>query len=155
MKEEDEERCRNKNFRRFCEKEKFVDKVRDHCHLTGKYRCPAYQKCIFHVTQKQSKYIPFVFFQFNNCDCNLFFKKLVDKKFDTVKFDIIPQTIGEYIGVTYGCIIFFNSYRLLSSSLDSIVETIVDNIHKTLENLKKEIGGKDNNIGETLEEMIN
>ena len=36
MKEEDEGDYRNNIICRFCEKEILTDKVRDHCHLTGK-----------------------------------------------------------------------------------------------------------------------
>ena len=67
------------------------------------------------------------------------FKKSVDKKNDKVKFDIIPKTNEEYISVTYGCIRFIDSYRFLSSGLDSLVRTLVDNSHKSIKNLKKEI----------------
>ena len=35
--EKDEEDFKNNNICRFCEKEIISDKVRDHCHLTGKY----------------------------------------------------------------------------------------------------------------------
>ena len=49
----------------------------------------------------------------------MFFKTLVDKKKDKVKFDIVPKTNEEYISVTYGCIRFIDSYRFLSSSLSS------------------------------------
>ena len=66
-----------------------VDKVRDHFHLTGKYRRPAHSKCNIKVTQKQSNFIPFAFHNFSNYDCHLFFKRLVDKN-DKLKFDIIP-----------------------------------------------------------------
>ena len=38
MTEQDEEDFDNNNICRFCEKEIISDKVRDHCHLTGKYR---------------------------------------------------------------------------------------------------------------------
>ena len=41
--------------------------------------------------------------------------------------------------MTYGCIRFIDSYRFLSSGLDSLVKTLVDNSHKTLKNLKEEI----------------
>ena len=64
---------------------------------------------------------------------------MVDKKSDKVKFNIFPKTNEEYISVTYGCTRFIDSYRFQSSSLDSLVKTIVDINHKTLENLKEEI----------------
>ena len=73
----------------------------------------------------------------------MFFKKLVDKRKHKVKFGIIPKTNEEYISVTYGCIRFIDSYRFLSSGLDSLVKTLVDNSHKTLKNLKKEIVDND------------
>ena len=73
----------------------------------------------------------------------MFFKKLVDKKKDKVDFDIIPKTNEEYISVTYGCIRFIDSYRFLSSGLDSLVKTLVDNSNKTLGDLKKEIVDND------------
>ena len=84
-----------------------------------------------------------MFHNFCNYDCHMFFKKLVDKKKDKVDFDIIPKTNKEYISVTYGCIRFIDSYRFLSGGLDSLVKTLVDNGHKTLRNLKKEIVNND------------
>ena len=68
---------------------------------------------------------------------------MVDKKKDKVDFEIIPKTNEEYISVTYGCIRFVDSYRFFSSGLDSLVKTLVDNIHKTLKNLKEEIVDSD------------
>ena len=69
----------------------------------------------------------------------MFFKKLVDKKKDKVDFDIIPKTNEEYIPVTYGCIRFVDSYRFLSSGLDSLVKKLdVDD----LKILKKEFPDK-------------
>ena len=44
--------------------------------------------------------------------------------------------------MTYGCVRFIDSYRFLSSSLDSLVKTIVDDSNKTLKNLKEEIVDK-------------
>ena len=139
MTDKDEEDYRNDNICRFCEKNIESDKVRDHCHLTGKYRGPAHSKCNINVTQKQSNFIPFIFHNFSNYDCHMFFKKLVDKKNDKVKFEIIPKTSEEYISVTYGCIRFIDSYRFLSSGLDSLVKSLVDNSNKKLKDLKEEI----------------
>ena len=138
MTDEDEEDYKNNNFCRFCEKNIESDKVRDHCHLTGNYQGPAHSKCNINVTQKQSNFIPFIFHNFSNYDCHMFFIKLVDKKKDKVDFEIIPKTNEEYISATYGCIRFIDSYRFLSSGLDSLVKTLVDNSNKTLGDLKEE-----------------
>ena len=56
MTEEIEENYKNKNICRFCEKEITCYKVRDHCHLTGKYRGPAHNTCNINVKQKQTKF---------------------------------------------------------------------------------------------------
>ena len=124
MTEEDEEDYKNDNICRFCEKEILSDKVRDHCHLTGNYRGPAHSKCNIKVTQKQNNFIPFIFHNFSNYDCHMFFKKMVDKKIDKVDFEIIPKTNEEYISFTYGYIRFIDSYRFLSNGLDSLVKNL-------------------------------
>ena len=85
----------------------------------------------------------------------MFFKKLVDRKNDKVKFDIIPKTNEEYKSVTYGCIRFIDSHRFQSSSLDSLVKTLVDISNKTLKDLKGEIVDNDeilNIVDEILED---
>ena len=105
---------------------KKILKVRDHCQLTGGYRGPAHTKCNNNVTQDQSTFIPFIFHNFSNYDFHMFFKKLVDKKNDKVKFDIIPKTNEEYISVTYGCFRFKDDYQFLSSSLYSLLKNLDD-----------------------------
>ena len=49
MRREDEEDLDNNSICRFCEKELLSDKVRDHCHLTGKNRGPAHNTCNINV----------------------------------------------------------------------------------------------------------
>ena len=66
MTEENEEVYRFNNICRFCEKNIESDKIRDHCHLTGKYRGPALNMCNINVTQDQSNFIPFIFHNFTN-----------------------------------------------------------------------------------------
>ena len=127
----------------FVKKNIQCDKIRDHCLLTSRYRGPAHSKCNNNVTQKQSNFIPFIFHNFSNYDCHMFFKKLVNKTKNKVDFDIISKTNEEFITVTYGFIRFIDSYRFLSSGLDSLVKRLVDNSHKTLKNLKKEIVDND------------
>ena len=131
------------------------DKIRDHCRLIGRYRGPAHSFCKVNVTQKQSNFIAFIFHNFSNYDCHMFFKKLVVEKNDKVKFDIIPKKNEENISVTIGCIRFIDSYRFLSSSLDSLVRTLVDINHKSLKKLKKEIVHNDeilDNVSKIVED---
>ena len=58
----------------------------------------------------------------------------------------MPKTNEEYVSVTYGCIRFIDSYRFLSSGLDSLVKILVDNSNKILKNWKKEIVGSDERL---------
>ena len=139
MTQEDKEDFANINICRFCDKEIFADEVRDHCHLTAKYRGPAHNTCNINVTQQQTYIIPFVFHSFNNYDCHMFFEKLVDLKNDKVKFKIIPKTNEEYVSVRYGCIKFIDSYRFLSDSLDNLVKILDEDDFKIL---KKEFPDK-------------
>ena len=86
----------------------------------------------------------------------MFFRKLVDKKDDKVNFEIMPKTDEEYISVTYGCIRFIDSYKILSSSLDSLVKTLVDNSHKTMEDIEEEIVDNDEILNIVIEiELLN
>ena len=155
MAEEDEEDYRSKTICHFCEKE-IINKVRDQCHLTDNYRGPAHVIWTINVALKQSNFIPFIFHIFSNYDCHIFFKRQVGKKNDKVKFDFIPKTNEKYISVTYGFIRIIESYRFFSKNLDNLVETLVDNIHKTLNTLKEESVGHDNilNIVNEIEKML-
>ena len=55
MTEEDEEDLKNNNNFRYCAKIIESDKVRDHCHLTGKYKRPAHSECNINVSQDKIK----------------------------------------------------------------------------------------------------
>ena len=139
MTKDDEEDYRNNNICRFCEKEILSDKVRNHCHLTGKYRGPAHNTCNLNVKQKDSILIPFAFHNFSNYGCYMFFKRLVDLKKDKVKLRIITKTNEEYISVSYDCIRLIHSYCFLSDSLDKLVKNSDEDDFKTL---KKEFPDK-------------
>ena len=156
MTEEDKQDFEINNICRFCEKYIELDKVRDHCHLTGKYRGPAHSDCKLKVKQTDSNFIKIGLHNFSNYDCHMFFKQLVDRKKHNVKFIILPKTDEKYISVRYGCIKFIDTYKFLSSSLDKLVQTLVNNSHKTLKNLKKEVIGDDKilNIINELENLI-
>ena len=62
-----------------------------------------------------------------------------------------------YISVACGCLRFIVSFRFFSSSLNSLVKRLIDDKHKTLKDLKKEIVGDDIvlNIVNKLESLVN
>ena len=82
MTQKNREDFEKNNICRFCEKEIISVKVRDHCHLMGKFRGPAHNTCNINVKQKDSNFIPFTFHNFSKYDCHMFFKKIVDLKKD-------------------------------------------------------------------------
>ena len=87
MTKEVEQDFGNDFFCRFCDKEYFSEKVRDHCHLAGFYTSPAHSICNINVTQKQSSFILFNLHNSSNFDCQFFFGKIVDKKM--TKYNLI------------------------------------------------------------------
>ena len=90
MTKDEDEDFSNNNICRFCEKEILSDKVRDHCHFTGKYRGPAHNTCNINVEQEDSNFLPFAFHNFGNSDCQVFFKRLVDLKNGKLNLKITP-----------------------------------------------------------------
>ena len=135
MTQEDEEDYKNNYICRFCEKNFESDKVRDHCHLTARYRGPSHNICNINVKQKDGNFIPFAFHNFSNYDCHMFFKRLVDLEKDKVKFKIIPKANEEYLTVKYGCIRFNDSYRFLSESLYKLVKNLDKDDFKILKRI--------------------
>ena len=66
------------------------DRVRDHCHLTGKYRGAAHSN----LRMKTPKFVPFLFHNFEGYDSHLFIKSLGLSK---GKINCIPKTDEKYI----------------------------------------------------------
>ena len=138
MTQEDEQQYRNTNISWFCENIINSNKVRNHCHLTGKYRGPVHAKCFINVEEKKNNFIELAFHNFSCYDCHLFFKKVLDMKKDEVKLDIIPKTNEEYKSVANGCFRFFDDYRFLSSGLDRLVKRLNNDNIKLL---RKKVSG--------------
>ena len=69
----------------------------------------------------------------------MFFKRLLNLKKGKVEFKIIPKTNEECISINYGCIIFIDSHRFLSESLDKLVKYLDEDDFKIL---KKEFPDK-------------
>ena len=66
-----------------CEKEfklndvKETPVVRDHCHLTGKFRSIALINCSLNTRKAQTSFVPLLFHKFSGYDCHLIFAKVV------------------------------------------------------------------------------
>ena len=71
------------------------DKVRDHCHITGKYRGAAHWSRIINL--KLTKKIPVIFHNLRGHDSHLTIKEI--SKFD-VKVSVIPNGLEKYMAFT-------------------------------------------------------
>ena len=68
-----------------------------------------------------------------------FLKKLVERKTDEIKTDIITRTNEKYSSVTYGCSRFIDSYRFSSVGADKLVETLDNDAFEILKTDKRNL----------------
>ena len=94
--EEEEEEFQSSNTSWICEKliDDENEKVRDHCHVTGKFRGPAHWSC--NVNLQLTKKVPVIFHNLRGYDSHLIFDEL--NKFD-VKIDVIPIRLEKYMAI--------------------------------------------------------
>ena len=108
-----------------CENPLEGEKVRDHDHLTGKYRGAAHNICNINCKQKSSSFVPIFFHNFSGYDCHLIFEELLTEAYNqNYNPTIIPKSLENYVSVQVGCLRFLDSYRFLSSSLDKLVKSL-------------------------------
>jgi hypothetical protein len=127
--------------------EKIV-KCRDHCHITGKYRGAACDKC--NLRMKVPKFVPVLFHNLEGYDSHLFVKSLGLKEGD---IRCIPKTDEKYIGFSKNipmekvvsddgkekteCLemrFLHDSFKFTLKSLDSLVNTLGKDQFETLTN---------------------
>ena len=77
-----------------CKQELNTDKVRDHCHVTGKFRGASHTKC--NINLRLSKKLPITFHNLQEYDGHIIFKEL--NNFD-IDIDVIPKGIDRYMGI--------------------------------------------------------
>ncbi len=117
-------------------KEKVI-KCRDHCHITGKYRGAACDKC--NLRMRVPRFVPVLFHNLEGYDSHLFVKSLGLEEGD---ISCIPKTDEKYIsfskkvpmeiitldsGETKNLCLemrFLDSMKFMSKSLDSLVKTL-------------------------------
>ena len=118
-------------------------KVRDHCHYTGLYRGAAHSLC--NLKYSIPKYIPVVFHNLAGYDAHLFIRELskymscigaIAKNVeDYISFSINVE-VGKYIDKNgIECVKqielrFIDSFKFMSSSLDSLVNNLAKGGHQ-------------------------
>ena len=92
--EGEEEEFQSSNAYWICERliDNDDENVRDHCHITGKFRGAAYWTC--NINLQLTKKVPAIFHNLRGYDSYLIFDEL--NKFD-VKTDVMPNRQEEYI----------------------------------------------------------
>ena len=111
MSAEEEERFQLSNSCWICDKLFDVgdDKVRDHCHITGKYRGAAHWSC--NINLKLSKKVPAIFHNLRGYDIHLIIKEI--SKFD-VKVSVILNGLEKYMAFTITTnLVFVDSIKFI------------------------------------------
>lgn len=104
------------------------DKVRDHCHFTGKYRGAVHSYC--NLKFQLPKYIPVFFHNLSGYDCHLFIRELSTFP-GSIK--VIPKNKENYISFTkfvplsdnnYIAIRFVDSFKFLGTSIEQLAKNL-------------------------------
>ena len=104
------------------------DKVRDHCHMIGKYRGVAHWSC--NINLKLTKKIPVIFHNLRDYDSHFIIKEI--SKFD-VQVTITTNGLEKYMAFTINTnLVFIGSMQFMNSSLDLLVKNLSDNDFKYL-----------------------
>ena len=120
--------------------EKYTDKdvrVRDHCHITGKFRGSAHQECNLKLRIKPEDIkIPVIFHNLRGYDSHFIMQQIeeiankhgyTNKKGEKQDLNInaIPNNMEKYMAFTLGNhLTFIDSFQFMSSSLDKLVSNL-------------------------------
>ena len=95
-------------------------KVRDHCHITGKFRGSAHRD--YNIKVKLNHKIPMVFHNQKNYDSRLTLHKLDIFDF---KINVIPNELEKYMSLNINNkLIFIETFQFLSSSSGSVIKNL-------------------------------
>ena len=126
------------------------EKVKDHCHYTGRFRGAAHNSC--NLKYKKPKFIPVVFHNLSGYDSHLFIKNL---GYTAGNIDCIPNNEEKYISFTKNIVTgsytnkegktkpikhkirFIDSFKFMSTSLDSLVNNLPKEAFNNLEGCYK------------------
>ena len=136
---EEEYNCNKENICYICKKEFNNDKVRDHCHFTGKYRGAAHNTC--NLRYKIPKNIPVIFGNGSTYDYHFMIKELANEfegnfeclgenteKYITFSVPIKKRIENKNIEIKFK-IKFLDSFRFMATSLSKLVDNLMEDIH--------------------------
>ena len=111
-----------------CEELLGRDRVRDHDHLTGKFRGAAHSRCNLLLQPRMGKdacafKVPVVFHNLKGYDAN-HIMKVVGKYGQALQISCIAQNMEKYITFTLGNLKFVDSLQFLNTSLQSLVSNL-------------------------------
>ena len=128
MTNEDEEIYNNSHICWICKEELNRDKVKDHCHVTSKFRGAAHNKCNLKV--RIPRKLPIIFHNLQGYGGHIIFKEL--NNFD-VDIAVIPKGIDKYMSIIVNRhITFIDSYQFYNSPLDTLASDLEVNDFKHL-----------------------
>ena len=139
MTKEDENKFQKAEECHICNK-KYTNqdiRVRDHCHITGKYRGSAHQECNLQLRLNPDKIkIPVIFHNLRGYDSHFIMQEIgaivkdyeyTNKKGQKCQMNInaIPNNMEKYMAFMLGNhLTFLDSFQFMSSSLDKLVTNI-------------------------------
>ena len=135
MTEVDEEAFRKATHCHIWEKKYKVDDgenipVRDHCHVTGKYRGSAHQNCNLKLQISAEKIkIPVIFHNLKGYDSHFIIQQLGEliKEGEEISINIIPQNTEKYMAFYINKhLSFIDSFQFMSSSLEKLAGNLSD-----------------------------
>ena len=95
--------------------------VRDHCHITGKYRGSAHNCCNLQLRIDPEKLkIPVIFHNLKGYDSHFIIKKLEKN----TNISVIANNFEKYISFKIDNLQFIDSFQFMSSSLDRLVSNL-------------------------------
>ena len=100
----------------------FKDSVRDHDHMTGKYRGAAHNECNFKLKlNPKTMPIPVFFHNLKNYDGHLLMQAMARVRGE---IKCIPRNTEKYISFSLGNLKFIDSFNFLLSSLENLVKGV-------------------------------
>ena len=130
MTEEEEHLFQQSNNCWICKKliDNDDEKVRDHCHITGKFRGAAHWDC--NINFQLTKKVPVIFHSLKGYDSHLIFSEL--NKFN-LKINVIPNGLEKYIAFFLNNnLVFIDSMQFMNFALDKLVKNLSDEDFKYL-----------------------